>query len=200
MASVTQICNMSLGRLGAKRITDYTDVTDTKPEAIQCRLHYEQTRDALLRSHWWRFARSRKVLSADAGFDDDEWDYAYNLPADFIRFIGIWDESKSGRATTYSAVIEGTQILSNESSMAIWYVKKITDPAKFDPLFTEVLVLQLALKMSMPLLGGATGAEKIRQSLEIELARTMSRVRMVDKQEQNNIGRADMETWNESRY
>jgi len=200
MSSATDICNMALGRLGAKRINNYADDTDTKEEAIQCRLFYIPTRDALLRSHWWRFARDRDTLSADAGFTADEWDYAYDLPADFLRFIGIWDESKSGRKTSYSMVFQGTQILSNETSMKIWYVKKVTDPAEFDPLFVELLSLKLAMKMSMTLGGGGSGSNKMRQELYAEMTMLERRVRLVDKQEQNNIGRADMGTWNDARY
>ena len=87
--SPTSICNQSLGKLGAKRINDLSDTTDTKPEAIQCRLHYEPTRDALLRSHWWRFARDRAVLSQDTNDPAFEWDNQFILPNDFLRFRSI---------------------------------------------------------------------------------------------------------------
>jgi hypothetical protein len=35
--------------------------------------------------------------------------------------------------------------------MEIRYIRQVTDPTVFDPLFVEVLVLQLALKLVMPL-------------------------------------------------
>ena len=57
--SETSICNMALGRLGSKRINDFDDTDESSLPIVQCRLHYEQTRDALIRSHWWRFARGR---------------------------------------------------------------------------------------------------------------------------------------------
>jgi len=60
--SETSLCNQALGRIGATRIEDVE--ADNSLGAIQCRLHYETTRDALLRSHLWRFAStSIKLVS-----------------------------------------------------------------------------------------------------------------------------------------
>ena len=67
--SNTKICNQSLGRLGSKRINNIDDPKEDSTQAIQCRLHFEQTRDALVRSNWWSFARARATLSKDAEED-----------------------------------------------------------------------------------------------------------------------------------
>lgn len=193
----TEICNMALGRLGAKRINDYDDASDTKPEAIQCRLHYEQTRDALIRSHWWRFARARATLSANATDPDFEYDYAYDLPVDFLRMKKPY-EADGVTELLYTYSLEGKQLLSNETSMDIEYIKKVTDPNQFDPLFIEVLVLQLALKMVMPL----TQDKVLRRELHEELYGTpqqrglMARVRVIDKEETNTTSRKP--TWNDT--
>ena len=193
----TEICNMALGRLGAKRINDYDDASDTKPEAIQCRLHYEQTRDALIRSHWWRFARARATLSANATDPDFEYDYAYDLPVDFLRMKKPY-EADGVTELLYTYSLEGKQLLSNETSMDIKYIKKVTDPNQFDPLFIEVLVLQLALKMVMPL----TQDKVLRRELHEELYGTpqqrglMARVRVIDKEETNTTSRKP--TWNDT--
>ena len=202
----TEICNMALGRIGAKRITNYDDATDAKPEAIQCRLHYAQTRDALLRSHAWRFARARATLSANATAPDFEWDYAYDLPVDFLAMRTPYDINQSGiESIQYSYALEGSQLLSNETSMEIRYVKKVTDPNEFDPLFVEVLVLQLALKMLISLAGGGGTSNVMRRELYQELWGTprqpglMQRVLAMDKQETNTLGRADMGLWNDAR-
>jgi len=193
----TEICNMALGRLGAKRINDYDDASDTKPEAIQCRLHYEQTRDALIRSHWWRFARARATLSANATDPDFEYDYAYDLPVDFLRMKKPY-EADGVTELLYTYSLEGKQLLSNETSMDIEFIKKVTDTTLFDPLFIEVLVLQLALKMVMPL----TQDKVLRRELHEELYGTpqqrglMARVRVIDKEETNTTSRKP--TWNDT--
>lgn len=204
----TEICNMSLGWFGAKRINSYEDSSDTKPEAIQCRLHYEQTRDALIRSHWWRFARARATLSANAAYTADdntfEWTYAYDLPADFLRMKKPY-EGETTNILIYTYSLEDKQLLSNETTMEIQYIKKVTDPTEFDPLFVEVLVLQLALKMVIPLAGAGSDGRLLRREIKDELWGTpqqpglMARVRVLDKQETNTIGRNDQETWNDAR-
>lgn len=74
----TSLCNMSLGRIGATRISNVE--SDNSLQAIQCRLHYEPTRDALQRSHSWRFARERirlaSVWAVDRAYTTDQ--YALN--------------------------------------------------------------------------------------------------------------------------
>lgn len=200
MASPTELCNMSLGRLGAKRINDIGNASDSKEEAIQCRLHYEQTRDALLRSHWWRFASARATLSADTETPDFEWTYQYPLPTDFLRMKKPYEGFLNPqRPLQYTYELEGTMLLTDETTVEIKYIRKVTDVTKFDPLFIEVLVLTLALKM-LPALAGVGGAAmNLRTDIRDELKGLMSRVRVLDKQETNTVGRADLGTWNAAR-
>ena len=170
----TKICNMALGRIGSKRINDYTDDTEGSNEAIQCRLQYEQTRDALIRSHWWRMARARATLSQNAEYTADtttfEWTYAYDLPTDFLRMKLPFEDIGAGAKTLmYTYSMEGKQLLSNETTMQIQYIRRVTDPPSFDPLFVEVLVLQLALKFTIPLAGGGREGMLMRRELKEDL-------------------------------
>ena len=327
--SKTDICNLALGRIGHKLTTLDLITADTDPDAMQCNLHYEQTRDALLRSYWWRFAGARIDLavvingdfahwtsddpddwdvtddavatdevsevgageghdgtgtkkcniysvadgtgvqilqeittvvgleykfsinidtitdgelavenlpeptSGDTDWDsigtktvtftaDDtsfdlvikghtdalnitfdnisvvvvpafEWSYGYTLPSDFLAMRSIWGENQSNENTIYSYALEGNLLLSNENVMRIRYTKQMT-VADFDPLFIEVLVLSLAVKLCMPL----AQDNKLYRDLREELygrKGLMSRVRAMDKQEQNTVGIADHGTW-----
>jgi hypothetical protein len=199
--SETHICNMALGRIGAERIVSFDDASEESVEAIQCRLHYAQTRDALIRSHWWRFARARAILSANTTDEPlSEWDYAYDLPTDFLRMKKPYEGVVSGETELeYTYSLEGKQILSNESSMKIRYIKRVTDPPSFDPLFVEVLVLQLALKMLIPIAGPGRDASIMRRELKDDLYGTprqpglMAMVRALDKEETNTVGRNNLE-------
>lgn len=98
----TAICNMALGKLGATRIKNVE--SDTSLQAIQCRLHYEPTRDALQRSYLWRFARTR------------------------IELVSVWE---SGKAYTtdqyvlndsiwYKCAVAHTSSSANEPPHANW--------------------------------------------------------------------------------
>ena len=207
----TEICNMALGRIHANTIDSIEDNTDTQVEAIQCRLIYSQTRDALIRSHWWRMARARATLSQNADYTADpttfEWTFAYDLPKNFMRMKKPWEDTVPGNLELkLSYALEGKQLLSNEGSMKIRYIKRVTDPTEFDPLFVEVFVLVLALKLVIPLGGGGKGGEAIRRGLLIDLwggggvPGLMRQVRVIDKQETNTTGRADRGTWNDARH
>jgi hypothetical protein len=189
---------MALGRIGANRINDLNDDTETSQEAILCRLFYAQTRDALQRSNLWRFARARETLSPNTVSPDFEYSYAYDLPSDFLRMISIFEDNDDGaNISRYTYSLEGKQLLSDEDSMEIRYIRQVTDPTVFDPLFVEVLVLQLALKLVMPL----SQDKVLRRELYTELwgpprnLSVMARVRALDKQETNTLGRADMDRW-----
>jgi len=56
------LCNQSLGKIGAKQFT-FGDVTGYN--STQCLLHFDQTRDMLLRSFEWQFSKTRlRLVSA----------------------------------------------------------------------------------------------------------------------------------------
>ena len=96
-----------------------------------------------------------------------------------------------------SYALEGQRLLTNESSIQIRYIKKVTDPTKFDPLFVQVFVLQLDLKL---LTGLAKTDTKLKESIKDDLKLLMPSVRALDSQETNTIGEQELETWNNSRY
>lgn len=189
--SETSICNMSLAKLGSKKIGNVE--TDNSVEGIQCRLHYEQTRDALLRSHYWPFAGDRATLTEDSESPAFEYDNQFVLPDDFkyLRSIFADNFTVEGKSRNRHA-IEGNLLLTNNSTAQIRYTKDVTDVTEFDPLFVEVFVLQLALKLTS--LAGAT--PKIRESLKDDLERLMPSVRALSRQEAELIRKLD---WNDVR-
>jgi len=256
------VCNMALGRIGATPMVAGDLVADVTDEAKQCNLHYEQARDALLRSHAWRFASQAAELvqdeEADSGTSTDDtnttlkfydtgqawtinehaasylwitggtganqirtiasntatylvpsvafttvpddtstyevwatyppypWDYQYDLPSDFLRF-----------AKTYPLhelfEIDGTMLKTDQTAVTINYIKQVTDPSDFDPLFVDALVLSLAIKLCLPLLHDKAMLDR----LEAELPGVIARARLVNLKESKT--RPTEPTWNESR-
>lgn len=239
--SKTDICNMALGRVGHELTTVALIEADTDTDAKICNLHYEQTGDALLRSHWWRFAGARIRLasawatsivyttdqyvsnndvwykcvvahtSASASEPPHanwttlvaadytpkvEWDFMFDLPEDWLADRYTYGDNDAHRSP-YSYKVEGDKYLTSENAVDYVYTKRITDVTKFDPLFIEVYVLSLALKFSM-----AIGQDKEMYTLiKEELWGTprqrglMSKVRTMDKQEQNTAGIYSYNTW-----
>jgi hypothetical protein len=115
-------------------------------------------------------------------------DHMYLLPSDFSRL----------RAKTkhqYHHVIEGKYILSDHDSSKIEYVKKTTDTTLFDDLFTDCLILKLALTLLSPLAG--TASAQTKADLKEDYRMAMAKARQVNFQEDNTSGRSD---WNSARY
>lgn len=190
----TAICNISLGKIGAKRIPDGETVDDsTSLEAIQCRLHYEPTRDALERSISWRFARARAELTQDDTDPDFEWDNQFELPDDFLRFRSIYEEVGSTSKSRRHA-LEGQRLLTNLSAVSLRYIKKVTDVTEFDPLFIEVFTWLLADKMIGPLAGGDA---RIQKKIDTALEKLIPKAKAVNMDETDVGGRSD---WNLARH
>ena len=246
-ATKTDICNLSLSRIGAKAVTEAQITADTDPRAQHCNRHYEQTRDALQRSFWWRFARARirlasawatariyttdqfvlnddvwykcKAAHTSGDLDDEpgvgavagtfwttlvasdytpenEWDFMFDLPAAFLRFRSIFEETDSTSRSRRHA-IEGLVLFTNLSEISLRYIQQVTDIAEFDPLYMEVLILQLALKLTPPLAGVGTPGQNLLRELKLELKPLMAQVRAVDSNETDVGGRSD---WNLARH
>ena len=193
--SETKICNLSLSDLGSKRINNFDDKTESSPQAILCRLHYEPTRDALEQSYPWRFTRGRATLSEDTETPDFQWGKQFILPIDYLAMKSVY-EGRFSDENVRSYDLEGNLLLTNETTMEIRYIKKITDVTKFDPLFVQLLVLQLDLKLVMPL----TQNVKLKQSIKEDIRLLMPDVLAFAGQETNTAGRLESGTWNDARY
>ncbi len=192
--SETSICNQALGRIGANQIKDVE--TDTSPQAVQCKLHYEQTRDSLVRSYPWRFASGRETLTVSATTPDFEWDFQYPLPDDFMAEKSIY-EGRFSAINFRNYTLEGDFLLTNDSTVEFRYIKKITDVSEFDSLFIKVLILLLADVLIGPLAGGDP---RIQKKIDDALDKLMPAVRALDGQETNTAGRVESRTWNDARF
>ena len=193
--SVTEICNLSLADLGSLRINDFSDDTEKSTQAILCRLHYEPVRDAALRSHIWAFSSARKTLSRDTNDPDFEWGAQFFLPNDYLAMRSIF-EGRFSDNNLRSYAIEGDLLLTDETTMEIRYTKKVTDVTKFDPLFVQLLVLELDLKLVMPL----TQDIKLKQTIKEDIRLLMPDVLAAAGQETNTAGREESSAWNDARH
>jgi hypothetical protein len=187
---------MSLARIGAKRIADYDDTSEPNPETIYCRIFYEKTRDALLRSHLWRFAKARATL-VNAGTPAFEWDYKYPLPVDFLRLISVYDGSDTVDGKPLDSYeLEGNMLLIDSSSCNLRYIKKVVNPDDWDALFLEVYVLSLARKLVMPLAQDLD----LKADVDKEITILMPKVRAMDRSEGTKIGRNALKLWVDARH
>lgn len=151
-ASITAICNRGLTLLGANRITS---LDDDSLEAKLCKEHYDDIRKALLRSHPWKFATKRIALAVSSTTPAWGWDYQYQLPNDCLRVTELYGQEQD----TWTE--EGRLLLTNSNEAKIKYVYDMIEVGNFDPNFTEVLAVDVAITLSYAL----TTSQGLRKDL-----------------------------------
>lgn len=134
MASVVDICNTALNQLGASTILTLTE--DSK-NARLCNARYTQIRDAVFRSHPFNCLQKRVEISSSTTTPAWGYSFQYDLPGDCLRLLRILDYDSDHK-------VEGRSILSNNSSMKILYISRITDPNQYDELLRETISAALA--------------------------------------------------------
>jgi len=151
--SETKIANAALVCLGERRINDLFE--DTKHASLLS-LHFDNVRDALLRSTNWLFATHRAELTASATSPIFGYAYRYEMPRDFVRLLDVDDRWGFGWD------IEGNAVVTNLASpLQITYIRRVTDPVQMDPMFRELLGVALAFELAGPITGDAGRVESI---------------------------------------
>lgn len=161
MASVVDICNIGLHRLG---LDDIASLTDGTQKARLCAAAYPLKRRLMLEENVWTFARKRVVLAPSTNsiaFTSD-FSFSFTLPADYIRMVNTEQEE-------LDYLIEGNQLLFTQNSIGIRYIADITDPNLMSPLFIEALGLRIGHEVCVPLTGNIPLKETIlREYLGVE--------------------------------
>lgn len=156
ITSSTDVCNLALDLLSAGTIQDVENPT-TPTEELMSRW-YTQTRRKLLREHPWNFAIKRIQLAASSTTPAFGYDKQYPVPADFLRLLTVNDSvytadvpAQSQHFRVESNHILTSNIFSDSSTLNLTYVSDFTTVSSMDPLFIEVLALDIALACSYKL-------------------------------------------------
>lgn len=145
MASQVSIVNRALIKLGEQTILL---LTDNVKQARTMAALFEDTRDAELRAHRWKFAMRRTLLTALV--EPPPWGYQlqYDLPADFLALVQVNEiHLRSGAKQRPPWRLEGRRLLTDLAApLAVRYVARVDDTAVFDPLFVDALACRLAME------------------------------------------------------
>lgn len=171
MAALTEtdIANFALGELGGKRIADLRDA-DSKNARV-ANLHYDQARKEVLRRHRWNFAMTRAELAQSSITPVWGWNYRFRLPSDHVRLAevnhtDVWDYTQQAELFDIEGDNDGTYLMLNLDYAKIRYVSDITNPERFDALFTGALTALLAAKMARAITGDDKVAAQLREEYE----------------------------------
>lgn len=165
MASDIGIVNSALLKIGASKTI--VSLTDDTPNAIKANAIFDIVRDALVRGGGWNFATTRVQLAQSTTIPAFDYDFAYPLPADWLRTLRVYDNDAGGGTVEYR--IEGTSILSYATEIWLLYLRRVTDPNVMTADFRELLSLKLAVELAIPVANS--------KSLRSELLREFKRER-----------------------
>jgi len=162
MASVVDIVNLSLGKLGDSATVTSIDPPEGSAQAEQAKRFYPIARDTLLELHPWNFATKRISLAETSDVAPDAWHFAYAIPSNYIRALSIYPEQSTSEADQQPFIIETNEagqliLFTNIENATLKYIALITDTTKYTPLFINTLSYLLASFLAGPLIKGDTG-------------------------------------------
>lgn len=164
MASSVEICNQALLRIGYDTITSLSDGTKV---ANACNLLYDNTVDYVLSLGSWTVATYRATLAQTTSTPTYEYDYSYQLPTSPKTFRVL--EINKQPVSDADFRIEQDKLLSNDTTVDIKYIGRLSDPVKFGPLLTEVIIAKLAMDLAYRFSGNAS----LKQQLSAEFKETL---------------------------
>ena len=147
VTSSTDIGNLALDLLTAGTVQDIENPTDATESLLN--RWYDVTRRKLLREHPWNFASKRAILAASNDDPAFGYDSQFLLPTDFIRLNSIVDAEGYPIGNEAYEIENGYLLYNAEAGqLRIKYIWDITDVSKFDPLFVDLLAIDLAMAIA----------------------------------------------------
>jgi hypothetical protein len=144
MASKTDIANEALLRIGEPRIVSIEDTTDLN--AVFLSTVWENTVKEIASEIPWKCFTFRAVLTASSTAPAFGWTKTFPLPVDCLRVLYV--NGYSAPAPDYYSV-EGSNVLTDETTAELVYTAYITDTTKYHPLFIEAIAIYLASKLAI---------------------------------------------------
>lgn len=157
--SEAMIASLASSILDDQPVTSLSD--DTTVARFMARW-FGPARDALLQKYPWHFAKERRLLAADATKPAFGWDYAYTIPTDWVRVLPLTEGGEWGGREIPHAVESGKILTDAKPPLKVQGIKRVTNAAKFPPLFVAALSSRLALLGALNITGKSSYVDKAR--------------------------------------
>ena len=151
------MCSNALLLLGANTISSFTEAGAGAEVAANL---YEKTYESLITKHPWRFAVGKVSLSKLVDAPLNEYQYAYQLPANYLTAIKVFPFS--------DYEIFEDKLYSNLDGIELDYMFKPSE-SKLPPYFIELMEFRLASKFAIPVTGNRSLAETYGQAFNDQL-------------------------------
>ena len=185
-----ELFNRAIGLVKGLK-TEQPNILDNRyeDEISACRRCYVSVRDRLLQSYSWVFARKTET-PAQLSESVPGWKYTYMLPDDCLKVIAVigkdrradWNMERECRnISDFSDMVElteyetaGRELYANRDVVYVRYTAKIEDSTKWAAIFTEALVILMAIEVAL----NVVGDKNIIAILEQRLARLIEESQM----------------------
>ena len=159
MPSETDIVNRALRRVSGTRITSLTDGSANANIASDV---YEQVFHDMLRGHAWKFATKLTKLARLSAVPTYEFDFAYALPADWLRTVAVHDNDAGSSVVIYreAEIADVGTLLASAEDIWLRYVYKVTDINRAPEDFHTALAMALAEEFAIPVANSNTIYDK----------------------------------------
>lgn len=173
------LCSRALIKIGAAPITSFDD---NSAEGEIAGALYPQARDALLSAYAWSFASGQIALDQLVVSPIADYDYAYQLPNDFLRALSTGSGAR-GRGLNYR--IASGALHTNAPDVVLTYIFR-PDESSFPPYFDAALIAKLSAEFTIPVTESTSRSEAMARLAE----RDFERARQIDAQ-QDTPGRIE---------
>jgi hypothetical protein len=182
MTSTVDIANYALNSLGANNISSFDE--NSKPARL-INQRYDSVRDSVFRAHPWNCLIRRIELAQETDTPAFGYAYQYALPTNpyCLRVLEFSNGTLSYPQDNMFSntggpvfVIEGRKLLSDEGTVKIKYVARVTDPQEYDASLIDVLAAALAFEISYAI----TGSNSVKQMMAAEYSDKLKQATFVD--------------------
>lgn len=173
LTSPEDFVNAALGRIGYKlRIGNLQDGSEASKLALDI---YGQTRDYLLTTHDWDFARASVAATPVSGNVPVPWQFMYAYPDNCVRVRDIISPAYLANTNdplpidfTRDTATQGGQtiqvVLCNVSGATLVFTEQVTNPSLWQEGFGESMIDALAVRLAPSL--ASLDTVKILQPIE----------------------------------
>lgn len=155
--TVSEICRQAILRVGsADSFKPFGE-----PMALATSL-YDQTRNEVLSDYDWQFARTQTTITADAVAPAFGYTRRYALPTGTLKVLrinGVDEDENFGKWEIVSGYIHTNEV----SPIQVETIGIVTDVSKYPPVFLNVLIVTLAMKLAQLLEIGSPQAMPAKQ-------------------------------------
>jgi hypothetical protein len=153
------IVNSALTKLGVRAITS---LIDDLPKAHVCHDVYIDLLDEELRTHVWNFAKSKRRLAQSGIAPVSGFDFAYPLPSDWLRTVGVHGNDAETSRPRYETV--GRTIQTDADELWLTYIRRECDASVMDTLFREALANKIAFEIAGSIVGVVSARDRFEDA------------------------------------